>query len=89
MVLWLSNLIGRALRGDNWQELNRRQWPGWVVESAIRGNSLRSAWEDQKVLYYRGRTYEYHVWPITKGHGEWDIGRIQRRRRRKKKRRKR
>ena len=64
MLGWLFG-VGKALAGTGWE---RTHCPGWVNPD---NDTLRSAWERERVLIYRGRTYEYRVTPRLIAQGHW------------------
>lgn len=75
MLGWLFRL------GEPRWELTK--CPRWINPNS---DTLHSAWDDNKVLIYRGRTYEYRVTPGAHGQGNYVIAKVERRKRRRRRR---
>lgn len=62
-----------------WEFLPRKSWPRWVKQ-AMTYTKLRGAWEGDYMVILTGHRFQYRVTSHLVGHGQWEIGRVERRR---------
>ena len=63
-------LCGRRHHRHRWHSCQAPQW----IERALDNNTLRAAWEGNRSLVLRGKTFEYRVYPKMASQGHWEIG---------------
>ena len=93
MAIWVIRLVygfakrcwavvkGRKVHKAHYEDVPAGNWPKWVVQ-ALDNDTLRGAWEKNRLLILTGKRFVYRVTPAIETQGHWAIGRIERRRRR-------